>query len=84
MEPFIYVHIVHIRQLIRLGHRKAYVEYFILFLSVSASTPCCCLHPMKMSVLAWSVMFLGWNKGRKEQTFGFVAHSGRGPLCHYS
>lgn len=40
--------IVHIRQLIRLGNRKAYVEYFILFLSVSASTPCCCLHSLKM------------------------------------
>lgn len=40
--------IVHVRQLIMLGHRKAYVEYFILFLSASASTPCCCAHSLKV------------------------------------
>lgn len=58
--------IVHIRQLIRLGNRKAYVEHFILFLSVSASTPCWCLHSLKMCCSGLCDVFMA--EKRKEGT----------------
>lgn len=69
--------IVHIRQLIRLGNRKACAEYFILFLSVSVSTLRRCLPSLKMCCSALCDVCRE-GKGRQEQTFGFVAHFGPG------